>query len=163
MGTPPRVPEDDPSQPTGFFARLKRWWSGGESSSAAAHEPGASEPAAPPPVKSKPATDKRWQPVGEALYLGAGRLFLHGDEGWNCDYLFDIVEDGEGRQVRILLPETPIAAWESEHQQRMTEAKRLALVKVALEEALKGRTASATVIEDAIRAVAPEPGTNGNG
>lgn len=47
-------------------------------------------------------------------------------------YIFDIANDGNPQQIRVILSEADVAVWEKANARRMPEALRLQLVRETL-------------------------------
>ncbi|HEU0119654.1 MAG TPA: hypothetical protein VFQ91_03950 [Bryobacteraceae bacterium] len=77
--------------------------------------------------------DKRWASRGKSKYLPLGRLCTRGKGHWEAEYLFDIHANGKRQQIRVVLPEPPVSAWEKARDKRMPEAVRLQIVRSTLE------------------------------
>jgi len=148
-----RVPSDDEQKPTGLRAWFQSLFGGGHPPPPPASRP----PAGPPPIV-KP--DNRWKSRGNARYFPAGRLCVHSQGLWQSEYVFAINMPAQPPQnVRIVLPEPAVAAWERLHDSRMSEAARLSLVTTTLESLidLQRLPDSMHVPDDAIAALKPMP------
>lgn len=77
--------------------------------------------------------DKRWASRGKSKYLQLGRFCTQSKGHWEAEYLFDIHANGRRQQIRIVLPEPPVSAWEKARDKRMPEAVRLQIVRSTLE------------------------------
>ena len=113
-----RVPQDGDDKPVGLFGWLRGLFSRPD-----------------PPASSAipaPAADKRWIQHGPARYFTAGRLCIRSRGGWESEYLFDVDANGQTQQIRVVLPESDVAAWEKVQAARMPEALRLRLARETL-------------------------------
>jgi hypothetical protein len=120
-----RVPSDGEQKSSGLRGWFQRLFSGGPSTVAAIPPP------VPPPI---PKPDIRWQSRGSARYFPKGRLCTLSGGLWIAEYIFAVEIPGQPAQlVRIVLPETPVSAWERRHNARLSEAGRLRIVLNTLE------------------------------
>jgi hypothetical protein len=76
--------------------------------------------------------DNRWKPCAQARVLARGRLCTRRGRGWQSEYLYDVFCNGNLQEVRIVLPEEFVAAWEKSLGRRMTEPMRSELANQTL-------------------------------
>ena len=113
-----RVPQDGEEKPVGLFGWLKGLFT---------------RPDPPtPPAAPAPTGDKRWAKHGSARYFTAGRLCVRTRGQWESEYLFDVDANGQVQQIRVVLPESDVATWETAKAARMPEALRLRLARETL-------------------------------
>lgn len=89
--------------------------------------------------------DKRWSTRGDAKYFLEGRHCRKVDGAWHSEYVFTVLAAKQIQQIRVLLPEGPITAWEKLHDQRMTEDHRLQLARKTMEALVDRRRFHATI------------------
>ena len=83
-----------------------------------------------PPVKAKinnRQPDKRWLKHGDAKYFFEGRHCRREGGAWQSEYVFSVLAGDEVQQIRVVLPEALVSAWERRQDQRMSEDHRLRL------------------------------------
>ena len=98
--------------------------------------------------------DKRWSTRGEAKYFFDGRHCRNTGGAWNSEYVFTVYAEEEFQQIRVVMPEVAVTAWEKQHDQRMSEEDRLRLACETMETLVDlGRyPASITIGSDTIAA-----------
>jgi len=132
-----RVPTDDEVKSSGlrgWFQRLRESFSG---------------QAAPPDPKPRCVLKRdivrRWSVRGDAKYFFEGRHCKNTGGAWHSEYVFTVFSAGELQQIRVVLPEASITAWEKEHDQRMSEDHRLRLARETMEELVDLRRFPSTI------------------
>jgi hypothetical protein len=78
-------------------------------------------------------TDKRWSARGDSKYYLEGRHCRRIDGDWQSEYVFSVLAKNELQKIRVVVPEGPVAQWEREHDQRMSEEQRLQLARETME------------------------------
>lgn len=119
-----RVPKDGEVKSDGFRGWLQRFR---DSFNGFSFPPGTCN------IKHACQLDKRWSARGDARYFFEGRHCRKIDGAWQSEFVFSVLAAGEIRQIRVVLPEEPVAAWEQQHDQRMSEDHRLRLALETVE------------------------------
>jgi len=99
-------------------------------------------------------TDKRWSARGDSKYYLEGRHCRKIDGDWQSEYVFSVLTRNELQKIRVVVPEAPVAQWEREHNQRMSEEQRLRLARETMEALVDLRRfpAAITVLPETIAA-----------
>ena len=77
--------------------------------------------------------DKRWLAHGDTRYFFEGRHCRYTGGAWQSEYVFSVLAGDELRQIRVVLPEAPVTAWERRQDHRMSEMHRLRLALETVE------------------------------
>lgn len=93
----------------------------------------ATAPEKTPRQTGKRQIDKRWSTRGDAKYFFDGRHCRHIAGAWQSEYVFTVFAEDEFQQIRVVIPEVAVTAWEKEHDQRMSEEHRLRLASETME------------------------------
>ncbi|MSV32900.1 MAG: hypothetical protein EXQ57_10300 [Bryobacterales bacterium] len=108
-----------------------------------------------PQIEKRP-IDKRWSTRGDAKYFFDGRHCRNTDGAWNSEYVFTVYAAEEFQQIRVVMPEVAVTAWERQHDQRMSEEDRLRLARETMETLVDlGRYPAAITIASDTIAAAP--------
>ena len=77
--------------------------------------------------------DKRWLTHGDTRYFFEGLHCRNTGGAWQSEYVFSVLAGDELRQIRVVLPEAPVTAWERRQDHRMSEMHRLRLALETVE------------------------------
>ena len=99
--------------------------------------------------------DKRWLTHGDTKYFFEGVHCRNTGGAWQSEYVFSVLAGDELQQIRVVLPEAPVTAWEQRQDRRMSEEHRLRLALESVESlvGLSRFPAAITVSAEAIAAV----------